>query len=442
MTETLRIPFEANEPDRDLPMTWGQRAVLEGIRRFGEDGGYFNHELLCEVAPGGTLEDAAAAIGDVLGEFAVLRTRFSDDERGPRQLVCGSGAMEFAVRRIGEDGTIPLEIGEAKGFSFADGDWSARGVVVCAGESPVLVALAVNHLALDCGSYDLVRDRLAARLKGDGEPAAILQTTDQADYEATPQARRRSASAIAFWRRELLAMPDSMVEPVLPTEDPLPYKSARIRSAAMSVAASRAAERLGVSSASVLLALNAVVLEALTGAASQSLQLIVGNRYTPRDRRVAAALAQNGLFNLDLGELTFDELVRSCFRRSLATYKFGFYDPAELEPVRSEVEAERGAPLDLAAYFNDARAGGGWPERPDADPADLLGETVVERDGEWPRHDAKLFTAIGRDRRSCEFSLLFDTRCVREPAVHAALRAAEALLVAAAETDVPARLSV
>ncbi|THV30216.1 hypothetical protein [Glycomyces paridis] len=437
MTATLRIEFDAGHPDLAAPMTWGQRAVLEGVRRFGDDGGYFNHEMICEVPQGRSLADLAAAFADVLAEFAVLRTRFADDEHGPRQLVSGSGALELELRLIGADGTVPLQPGEAKSFRFADYDRCVRGAVVCAGDTPVLVALAVSHLALDCGSYDLVKGRIEARLRGDRTPAAVVQTTDQSDFERSPAALRRSAAAMRFWGRELRAMPASMTGAARPSADPLPFKSVRIRSSAMSAAATRIAERLGVSTAAVLLAANGVLLRDLTGAARQSCQLIVGNRYTPRDRTVAAAMAQNGLLNTDLDGLSFDDLVRLCFRRSLATYKHGFYDPDALEELRTEIEAERGAPLDLSIYFNDARAGGGWPERPEAktrsEVADLLEETVIEPDGAWPRHDATLFTAIGRDRRSCELSLLFDSRKIEEAAVEPALRAIEGLLVEAVE---------
>lgn len=439
MTATLRVEFDAGEPDRELPMTWGQRAVLEGIRRFGKDGGYFNHEMLCEVPQGSTLADVAGAVGEVLAELAVLRTRFPDDDRGPRQLVSGAGSLELELRLINEDGTIPLDPGEAKSFRFEDYDRCVRGAVVCAGDRPVLIALAISHLALDCGSYDLVKGRLEARLKGEPAPEPLLQTTDQAEYEATEPARRRSEAAVRFWKREMRAMPATMVGLERPSDDELPYKSLQIRSTAMAAAATRAAERLGVSTAAVLLAANGVLLRSLTGRSHQAYQLIVGNRYTPRDRVVVAAKAQNGLFNIDIEGLSFDDLVRETFRRSLATYKFGLYDPDALEKARAEVEAERGEHLDLTVYFNDARAGGGWSECPEAktraEVEDLLSETVVERNGEWPRHDAKLFTAIGRDPRACEFSLLFDSRRTPEPGVKRELHAIERLLASAVDED-------
>ncbi|WP_030161581.1 hypothetical protein [Glycomyces sp. NRRL B-16210] len=121
------------------------------------------------------------------------------------------------------------------------------------------------------------------------------------------------------------------------------------------------------------------------------------------------------------------------------TYKFDLYDPEALEAAPTEVEAERGEPLDLTVYFNDTRAGGGRAESPEAktraEVEDLLSEMTVEKNGEWPRHDAKLFTAIGRDPQACEISLLFDSGSVSEPAAKRELQAIERLLVSAIDED-------
>lgn len=441
------VEFDAGGPGGPLtlPMTWGQLSIRSSIEWLGPDAHYFNIPSLLPVPRGATLTDVVRAVRTVMERHQGLRTRYVT-KVGPEQEVHAAGGMPLPVWEAppGEVAAFAdTVLRDLAAVTFSEREWGWRCAVVTEQGVPRRLAVVLNHQAADGWAGRLVTDQLTRALRaraGAGAAEPAWQPRDQVAYERTGEGARRSELSLRAWQRELLAVPRSMFDfPTRPPATPR-FQKLAMDSRAVALAARLVAERARVTTSAVLLTASAAVLSAFTGHRQVVMQLIVANRFDAARRSLVAPMAQDGLFVLDLEGASLDQAARRTYRSALATYRYGFYDPAAIAGLRRDWASRRGGHLDLSGYFNDARFQDRWEPAPHAAPSPeglrkLTTATTVEVIGGWARQDTKFFVSTTFAPGTCRLNLMTDTAFVPPDQTRAMLRAVEGLLVQAAFTD-------
>ncbi|WP_067171723.1 condensation domain-containing protein [Microtetraspora niveoalba] len=430
----------------EAPLTWGQRMIWGSTRWLDDRDPYFNLPWTLPVAGAVDLAAVLRAVRRLVERHETLRTAYVETPEGTVQRVARTGTLTVGVYETGERPmtaakALAAELA-ATAFDYA-GELPVRCAVVVAGGRPRAVALALSHLAVDGWSLTLLATEWPRLLAGDDLPAPARQPLDQAAYESGDEGAARSARALRHWRAGLERAPRSMFD--FPGREPEEPRFVRygMRSAAAAVAAETLAARCAVTTASVLTAASAALLAAVTGHRTAALQLIVSNRHDPCVRDMAAPAALDGLFVLDLAGGGFADAVRRGHGQAMAAYRNGHYDPSAVGAVRAEAGRERGADLDLDAFFNDVRPDGRWPDLPPVardDPGALAALREKTRTffvGGYPKVKARVFFATGPATATCEFFVLVDTAFLPGETAERMLLGLEALLVRAVAEEVP-----
>jgi hypothetical protein len=294
----------------------------------------------------------------------------------------------------------------------------------------------VDYQALSLLSADWRR-----LLRGEQLPPPPWQPMDQAGLEQTEPFQARSARAIQYWRSVLEDVPLEVFDhPPGEPEDPR-FIEVGMESVALAVAASMLADRLTISTTSVLLAACATVLATVSGRPKAVMQLVHSNRRDPRTRAMVGTVGQDGLFVLDLPGSDFAATCQAANRGALAAYRNAHYDPAAMTAMRAEIGRSRGREPDLDAFVNDRRDGAGWPSLPPLGPgedlAPLAGKTRTYVTNAWPGVRFKVFFTVGTAPDTGQLSLIVDTAYLSRDMATSMLLAIEALLVRSVTEDVP-----
>ncbi|MFE0457848.1 condensation domain-containing protein [Kitasatospora sp. NPDC058965] len=459
-------------PSGRAPMTWGQLAIWRPHIWFGADSHVLNMPSVLTVDPPVPLDRCLAAIAAVVERVPALRTRFGSSPDGPYQEAVPDGVLPVRIVRpdAGEP-TGPLAEAVSKEMAATPfdltTDWPIRVAAVVEDDRVTRLALTLSHVAVDGWGARRVFADLHTELRSavhstpdtdlhlhlHRDPAAPAAAPppqwtalDQAAFERSEVGAARSALAVQHWRQALSAVPgpvfaDPPRMPRVPADGPR-FHRLRIESRAAAVAAGLLARRSRTSTSTVLLTAVALLLAALTERDSVPLQLIVGNRHDERSRGLAAAMAQNGLFVHHVDPAAdFTSTLRTTYRRALAAYCHGHYDPVEIDAVVAEVSAARGVPSGIDAYFNDARMEADFTDLPTEVRAEewdaFRSRTTVETVATLERHDATFFAHLAHHPEECHLLLLIDTAHVPASAARAGLFGIERLLVEAARRHVP-----
>ncbi|WP_329430205.1 condensation domain-containing protein [Streptosporangium sp. NBC_01495] len=436
----------------EAPLTWGQSSIWRLTTWRPEGDPYFNISWVLPVYGRRGLEVVLGAMRRLVERHETLRTNFRPGPEGMAQHVARAGRVTIEVVEAGEAGGLvrPMAVARelAGRLAAAVFDYAAelpvRCAVVMVGGRPRAVAFGLSHLAADGGALDLLAADWRDLLAGCEGPDPVWQPMDQALFEREGPGAARGERAFRHWRAVLERAPGSMFDyPPYPAEEPR-FIRVRMESVALGVAADTLAARWRVSSASVLTTASAVLLSALTGHRRIAMQLIAANRHDARIGGLVGPAAQDGIFALELPGGTLAEATRVGHRQALTGYQHALYEPFEMMALRAEIGRERGAPIDLSAYFNDARSTGDWPELPAVEPpgdpaaiAALTERTTFSLTGSWTEVDATAQFATGQARHTCELHLLADTAYLPRATVHALLRGMETLLVRAVAEEVP-----
>ncbi|MFF0543426.1 non-ribosomal peptide synthase/polyketide synthase [Nocardia thailandica] len=180
----------------------------------------------------GALDHAAlgAAVTDVLGRHAVLRTRYPDTETGPVQEVLPVAAVPVDLTPIPADaGDIAARLGElvARPFDILTAP-PVRVALFELGAEEHVLALVVHHISADGYSVaPLTRDLVRAYVDrhAGGEPGWAPLAIDYADYSAWQRELLGDerdpdsllSEQLGFWTRELAGVPELLS---LPTDRP------------------------------------------------------------------------------------------------------------------------------------------------------------------------------------------------------------------------------
>lgn len=432
-------------------LTWAQRQVWELCRRLAPHHHYFNLHRVIDTA-GHTLTDVTRAVRLLVERYEAFRTtigRDADDQ--PRQQVAATGELPVDVHDIDADWNVSaateLVGAEQSGHRFTDEEWPLRVAVVVRAGATVCVMLTASHVAVDrvgmdlaCGAFRQLLSGLSAEL-----PPATHQPLDEAATEASPAGRRRAERAAAYWRRTLLTVPHTMASRPAAAwaaaRDPRPWCPANhLRSEAAAQAAELLAVRYETSPASVVLAALSALLSVHSGNGITTMLLFVGNRFAPQHHGMITTRVQQGLFAVDLRDVTFATAVKRTWAASLVTYRHAQYLPALVDEVIDDVSVRRGLHLDLRFQFHD-RTDGTWvaDRGRTADPAELteaLTRSSYHRDVQWDRHQQLRFD-LRTEESAVLLRLAADPHVLSSQDVATTLRGVEALLVAAVGEDFP-----
>ncbi|TLP59615.1 condensation domain-containing protein [Microbispora triticiradicis] len=459
-------------------LTWGQQGIWRSTQWLDDGDPYFNLPWTLPVTGAADLDAVLRAVGRLVERHETLRTAYVREGARPgtgTQAGAGEGTEAGAgagtVQRVRREGRLTVGVYEAAakpmtaakalaaelaatGFDYA-AELPVRCAVVCLRGRPRALALALSHLALDGWSLNMVAAEWPRLVAGEDLPVPEWQPLDQAAFERSDPPP--GAQALRHWRSGLAAAPRSMFD--FPEREPEEPRFVRygMDSPAAAVAAEALAARHGVTTSSVLTVASAALLAAVTGHSTAALQLIVSNRHHLRTGAMAGPAAQDGLCVIDLGAGdpgsvdpgrgdpvagTFAEALGPGHRRTMATYRNGHYDPSLVLAARDAEAWNRGADIDLDAFFNDVRQGGRWSGLPDVDPGDaaalaaLRGRTRTFFVGAYSKVKAKIFFATGPAPSTCEFFVLVDTAFLPGRVAERMLGGLEELLVRAVSADV------
>ena len=431
------LTFQGNRSD-SAPMTWGQRAIWKSIRWLDEGAHYFNIRRVMPVPGTLTTDQVIAALEALLTRHEALRTRFHESHDAWTQEVAATGTLpvELVAAPPGTAREVAEDIGKqlvGRNFHHAR-EFPFRCTLVLEQDRPAFVVLVFSHLGVDFwGVRELERD-LRALLGGETTDAPDWQPLDQAGFETEGPGAARGAASVEYWRRTLRTVPPTLFPQVGDEARPGRFVRLGMDSPATAVAATALAERCQVSTGTVLLAATAAVLGAYTGHGTVALQLIAVNRHDDRTRRLVAAMAENALFALQIGDGTFDEAVRRTFLAGMNAYRHAVYDPLAVDEVLAEARELSDGRLNLGCFFNDKRMQDRWESLPAIDgSADelraLTEKTEISPVGTWERQDATFFLHTAYAPDTCLLYVMADTDLIPEPDIARLLRSFESLLV-------------
>lgn len=437
-TDARTVPFRGKRT-AEAPMTWGQRAIWKSIRWLDDEAHYFNIRRIAAVPPERTIDQVAAALSALLSRHEALRTRFRETPDGRwLQHVASEGDLPFDVLDAPPATAVQVveEVAdELAGRTFRHADeLPFRCALVLDDGRPAHLALVFSHLGADFWGVRELERELSELLLGDTAPEPDWQPLDQAGFETDGPGAARGAAAVTYWRKTLDRVPATLFPAAGDQARPERFVRLGMDSPATALAATVLADRCQVSTGTVLLAATATVLGAYTGHTTVPLQLIAVNRHDERTRRLVAAMAENALFSLDVGEGTFDQTVRGAFLAGMNAYRHAHYDPLAVDEVLEEARIRSAGTLNLGQFFNDKRMHDRWESPPVTDGsahalAALAAKTRISHVGSWERQDATFFVHTKYAPDTCLLYLMADTDLIARRDVERLLLAFESLLV-------------
>ncbi len=355
VSHTIEVPFDGDGAGCGS-LNWGQQHILGATRNLGSP---MNMCAVRVLEPTARLEEFVDELRFYLNRFQSMRTllRFSPDAP-PIQEVFAAGRAPLAVIDIPADAdadTVAAELAaEHEKLPFdEEREFPIRMLLVRQTSILTHLVTVLNHFATDgAGAFVMYEDYLrrdpATGLAPHPVPTHPLDLTAQ---QSTPAGRRQSDSSLRYWERELRALP------LRPAREPVAgagarYRCARLRSVPMLLGATRVAHRLRCDVSAVLLALFATALARAAGEPTVAAQVLVSNRFRPGMADIVGNVSQTGLFVVDVGGATIDEVVERAQRAVTRTYKYAYFDWAQWRELVPRIERERGAEFELC-YYND-----------------------------------------------------------------------------------------
>ncbi len=435
------------------PITWGQRAIWNAIRRTAPGDHYFNFGRILFVptsAGSVSVAEASAQIAALFTRHESLRTRLLLSPT-PSQRLTARGRFELDVVRceVEEVASTAEHVREdlaSRRFDY-EHEWPIRVAFVVSGDAIRAIVLVFCHLAADGHAGDIVVRDLRLGLLG---RKPVVETHDQpldiARRQQSPTGHRADDNAITYWRRELQRIPPTMF--ARPASRPAQAKRfwrGAITSRALDLAVAKVAARHRVSTSTVLVASASAMVSSYTGLHTCAMMPIVSNRFRPSVRQAVTTLSQDGLFAIDVDlDANLGEFIARSWQQSLLAYRHAEYDPDHLAQIVEQVSAERATSVHPYCCFNDMRLvdESGLVSPPQASSKDIA-DAVEETTFDWP---------LKLDTVSCRFclhvtgepgkltvSLTADTTYLPPEAIERYLRNLETFVVDAAVDDAPLR---
>ncbi|MGA5703092.1 condensation domain-containing protein [Peterkaempfera bronchialis] len=392
------------------PLTWGQRAIWEVVNWLGPQAASLNLLEICPVDGGTGRTALAEALRRLVERHESLRTRFTDTEDGPEQLLTRAGTLTFAVHESladDRDATVRRVARELSARAFTPRELPLRAAAVAEDGVITTIVLVVSHLAVDGWSIKIVRQELLDALRGADLPPLAQQPVERARWEQSAPARARERAAFDHWAAATREVPRIWLE-ALPRTGPDDLLCSEIASPALGRAVGALAGRYRLTRSMVVQAGTALALGRALGENDVALRLIVATRYTAETTRFVGPFNQNALLRIRLHDESAGEFLARVRRAALAALSASEYDPVALEELVAATAAERGFPADGYCFVNDvgsyvppgaaaraAEQAPGTPDDsdPDSDAAALAG-VVTDRPPLTDPKGANLFLYV------------------------------------------------
>ncbi|MBV9821509.1 MAG: condensation protein [Actinobacteria bacterium] len=451
----LVVPFAGTRTGR-APLTWGEKALLQDQK---ETGLALNATGAQNLAPGTTVESAAARLGKLMSAQPALRVRLGTDEDGSLyQEVHPGGEVAVEVMDFADDDD-PYEVA-----AFTEGlwqqwliqpihhfdDWPARMGIVRHRGRALYQILSFNHLVIDGTSMRYLMPEMGVGElpagAGTTNPLDILQL---AEYENSEAGQKISRRAMRFWESHLRDIPPrTFGEPIYPDGRlGKRYWHGRFASPAAYQAVLAIAQRTGADVSRAMFAVLSVALGRAMGLDRLRAKVILSNRYRPGFAEVIASLALNGIVSIDLTDATVDQVMARGRQALLASGMNSYYDPDHLNELMARLDAERGYRAEVTLRMNDRRrTTQKWTEEEvrarRVTPADIqsrLGETFFSWDGTLETCHDDAFVTIEDYRSTFHLQLIFNMACFTDKQIEDFVYGVEQVAIEAAfDDDVPA----
>jgi hypothetical protein len=439
MTDGIVVSFDG--PGAGVgDLTWGQRKVwtlMQQARSSLSMGG------AVPVTDGRTTRDLASELAFFMGRYASMRALIRSGADGSlHQEVAASGEARLGIVDVADDADPALaaqdlaDRWEATPFDHAR-EWPIRMAAIRARGVVTHVVVTISHVATDAGGIAVMLEELGTRDPLTGEPKnpdPAMGPLELAALQRTASGRRQSEASLRYWERLLRSAAPLRFGPHVDRGEPR-YRRAFFTSRTLHLASKAVAARVGVPASTVLLAGYAAAVVRVTGIGPALIQVVVSNRFRPGLADVSHPLSVNGLFSVDVADVPFDEVVRRTQRAMALCSKYAYYEPTQLEELRSRINKERGETIELSCLFNDRRLGIG---------TEPLGPPVSRHDLEAAQHEStlrwgepfttyldKLMIQVGMSPDTVELEVQVDTHHVSVDEVQALMLDMESLLVLA-----------
>lgn len=407
-----------------------------------EAGTSITEGLASPVPPGFKVEDLADELRFIMTRYPSMRTRLRFDADGTtRQVVESEGEISFEVVDVhGEEDPAEVAAGIRERYKETlfdyEKEWPLRFALVCKDGVPSHVVRAFCHLASDAMGFARVVSEVLDPRRAELPAPDATDALDQAAWQRSAAGLRQSDNALRYWE-ELLR-----VVPARRFSSPVDEGSARGRwqiefeSPAMWLAMRAVADRLGASSAAVLLGAYVLALSRLADADPVVTRVLVSNRFRSNLSTTVSPITQAGLLAVGAKGASLDEVVARCQRATIAMYKHAYYDPQRLRELVARVSEERGEQIDLACLFNDRRRDENRPETGPVPTVAQIRAALPETKLRWafptPGLREKLLVSINNAAGTISISAMVDTEHVSPDNIEGLLHGMEQSVVVAA----------
>lgn len=445
-TQRIAVPFKGTGSGVG-PLSWGQWELWEGIQRLGT---WMPLTVIQPLPSGTTVPDIASGLRFKMSRYQTMRTKLRIDPDGPKQVIAAEGEIDLEIVDTDEDpAKVAEQVAERYRTSHLDltAEWPLRMAVIRHQAVPTHQVVVGSRLTTDAAGGAVIAADLAARDPVTGEvpyPPASMQPLEQARWQRSPAGQQQNATALRYWERMLRTAPAHRLPGSTDPRRPR-YWRAGFTSPATHLAVRAIAARTGMRAAPILLAAYAVALARVTGINPVMTRVIVNNRFRPGLAGPVCPLAQTGPFLVDVARTTFAEVLARTQRRTMATYKYAYHDPAQLYELVARVSRERGEQVHIGTFFDDRRLAGqpAAAEPGTAAPpptADQIRAALPRACLRWEAQQdeptEELFVHVNSAPDTIDMSIQADTHHLSPAGIEAFLRGIETVAVEAASDPV------
>jgi hypothetical protein len=414
MADRILVPFEG-EGAGVGEMTWGQRELWGGMVR---QRSWMPLAFVRPLPPGTTVGDVAAELCFVMSRHQSMRTLLRMRPDGPPcQVLHGRG--EVALEIVHADDADPAQVAEQTRQRLWDTEydfereWPVRTAVVVRDGVPTHQVTVSCHLVSDAfGAIALAAD-LTDRDPATGaarHPVTAMQPLEQAAWQQSEAGRQQCEAVLRYWEGILRAItPRRFPEQAGRFAERARFWRVDLRSRAAFLAIQAIAARTGTDPAPVILTVFARALCRVTGIDPVVTRVVVSNRFRRGLADTVSPISQTGLLVLDVAGVPFDEALERVRRRTMAAYKYAYYDPLRMDALVDRVARERGEEVDIACFYNDRRLSQATVAKPTAEQVRAaLPETSI-REEPLDKPNERLFVHINDVPDALDVTIFADT---------------------------------
>lgn len=428
---TVRVPFAGSRAGR-WPLTYAQRNVFDWM---GWEGRGAVFPRYADLPAGHTVDEVLDAVGVLVSRHEGLRTVYQpDDAGGGTQLVSQAGHIDVLLLELGSAAAERTQITDPPGQFEHGRDFPVRMAVTLDGGVPIRAVFEFSHVTADLIAAGIVMDELVELVATPQRGAAppVWQPPDQAEYEQTPEAKRRMARTLDYWRTQIQETPACMLSVPARTPGPSEFRLARMCSEPTTEALRAISARTRITPATILVTATATLLSWWTDTDLVVLDALYSNRGLPRMRNFIASITQSALVPFAPAS-SFHETLRDTHAAMFNAYRYAYFDATAVASMVDSIGVERGCPRHRDLIINDMSTG----------PGAVFGPESGVQPGRTEVYCGYPTTAVDPVRLSilqiepiAVLDLTHDIRHVTNEEAEALLRSLDRLLCTAADRDI------